>query len=141
MAGRKDARRCVLQMLYLADQNPDADIHWIRESFQDQLADDSLVDFAWAVFTGVREQRDAVDEQIKAVAEHWRIDRMVPTDRNVIRMGCYELHQIGAPAAVVLNECVELAKEFGTENSSSFVNGILDKIADSYSPATPHTDT
>ncbi len=128
MPGRTDARRCVLQMLYLADQNPDADIHWIRHSVSEKLGDAELFDFAWALITGVRSQRDQIDDQITKVADNWRIDRMAPTDRNVIRMGCYEMQHIGTPKAIVMNEAVELAKEFGTEHSSSFVNGILDRI-------------
>ena len=129
MSGRKDARRCVLQMLYLTDQNPEADIHWIQSSIDAQLKDETLTDFAWSLFTGVREQKTDIDDQIVTVADNWRIDRMAPTDRNVIRMACYEMQFIGTPKAVVLNEAVELAKEFGSEHSPSFVNGILDRIA------------
>ena len=70
-----------------------------------------------------------IDDQIVTVADNWRIDRMAPADRDVIRMACYEMQFIGTPKAVVLNEAVELAKEFGSEHSPSFVNGILDRIA------------
>lgn len=129
MAGRTDARRCALQMLYLTDQNPDADVHWIRASMQEMLSDEALTDFAWRLFTGVRECIGDIDQRITAVAQNWRIDRMAPTDRSVIRMGCYEMQHVGTPAAVVLDESIELAREFGTENSSSFVNGILDRLA------------
>lgn len=58
---------------------------------------------------------------------------MAPTDRNVLRMGLYEMTRMGTPAAVVIDESIEIAREFGTENSSSFVNGILDKLM----PASP----
>jgi len=129
MAGRSDARKCVLQMLFMVDQNPDADLHWIRNSVEEQLEDEVLIDFAWSLFTGVREHRVAIDERITAISDHWRIERMAPTDRNVIRIGIFEIDKIGTPSAVVLNEAVELAREFGTEHSSAFVNGILDKLA------------
>ena len=129
MPGRSDARKQTLQMLYLVDQNPDTDIHWVRESITKELTQDQLVDFAWALFTGVREKQDRLDERITGVAENWRVDRMAPTDRNVLRMGLYEMEFIGTPAAVVLNESIELAREFGAENSPSFVNGILDKLS------------
>lgn len=128
MPRRSDARKCVLQMLYLVDQNSDSDIHWIRSSLEEQLSSPELVDFAWSLFTGVRERRSELDEQISAAADNWRIERMAPTDRNVIRMGCCEVQFLGTPAAVVINEAVELAREFGSENSSSFVNGILDRL-------------
>lgn len=129
MAGRSDARKCVLQMLYLVDQNSEADVHWIRTSMQEELEDDTLFGFAWSLFLGIRENLDAIDGRITAVANNWRVDRMAPTDRNVIRMGMHEIEQLGTPTAVVINESVELAREFGTENSSSFVNGILDKLS------------
>ena len=129
MVGRSDARRSVLQMLYLTDQNPDADVHWIRQSISEELNDEELTDFAWQLFTGVREQRDVLDTEISEVADNWRIERMAPTDRNVLRLGCYEMQSVGTPTPVVLNESIELAREFGSENSAAFVNGILDRIA------------
>ena len=134
MPRRSDARRNVLQMLYLIDQNPDADLHRIRKSLDTELRQDELIDFAWALFTGVRERRDDLDEKIRSVAQNWRIDRMAPTDRNAIRMGLYEIQYIGTPSAVVLNEIIELAREFGTEHSPSFVNGILDKLNSERTP-------
>lgn len=128
MSGRSDARKCVLQMLYVVDQNPDVDVHWVRSNVEERLSDDVLIDFAWSLYTGVREQQTLIDERITGVAANWRIDRMAPTDRNVIRMGIFEMEQVGTPAAVVLNECIEMAREFGAENSPAFVNGILDKF-------------
>ncbi len=116
-------------MLYVVDQNPDVDIHWVRSNVEERLSDDAiLIDFAWTMYTGVREQCADIDKRITEVATNWRIDRMAPTDRNVIRMGMFEMETIGTPSAVVLNECIELAREFGTEHSPSFVNGILDKF-------------
>lgn len=128
MLGRSDARKCVLQMLYLVDQNSDADVHWIRSSMQEELGEDALFGFAWSLFSGIRENQSSIDQRISSVANNWRVDRMAPTDRNVIRMGIHEIEELETPAAVVMNESVELAREFGTENSSSFVNGILDKL-------------
>ena len=139
MPRRTNARKCALQMLYLVDQNPDADTHWIRSSVEEQLSDDALIDFAWHLITGVREQQSRLDEQITEVAANWRIDRMAPTDRNLIRMGLFEITETGTPLPVVLNECIELAKEFGTENSPSFVNGILDRLGQANQSATDNT--
>ena len=128
MPRRNDARRFVLQMLYLVDQNPDADVHRIRENMERDLKSEELVDFAWSIFRGVRDLQGELDESISKVADNWRIDRMAPTDRNVIRLAAYEMRHLQTPAAVALNEAVELAREFGNENSSAFVNGILDKL-------------
>lgn len=128
MPGRTDARRTALQMLYLIDQNPEADVRRIREEINSQLSDETLSDFAWKIFTGVRELRASLDEQISAVAQNWRLERMAPTDRNALRLGLYEMTRLDTPPPVVLNECVDLAKEFGSANSGAFVNGILDKL-------------
>ncbi|HIE95639.1 MAG TPA: transcription antitermination factor NusB [Planctomycetes bacterium] len=128
MPRRSDARKCVLQMLYLLDRNPDADLHRIRATVEQDLKNKELIEFAWQMITGVRECQDELDQQITNVAQNWRIERMAPTDRNAIRAGLFEMQQVGTPAAVVLNETVELARTFGTEHSSSFVNGILDKL-------------
>lgn len=128
MAGRSDARRHVVQMLFLIDQNPDADIHRIQAALREDLKDAALFDFAWTLFTGVREQRKSLDELIGQTASNWRLERMATTDRNVLRLGLYEMRHFGTPAPVVLNESIDIAREFGTENSAGFVNGILDKL-------------
>jgi N utilization substance protein B len=128
MAGRSEARRFVLQMLYLVDQNPDADKDRIQIEMRKEFTDSSLRDFAWMLFKGVLADRDKLDEVLRKTAVNWRVERMPPTDRNVLRLGLYEMTKLGTPAAVVIDEAIEMAREFGTENSSSFVNGILDKL-------------
>ncbi len=144
MPRRSDARKCVLQMLYLLDRNPDADLHRIRATVEEELDNEELIEFAWTLITGVRDSLEELDRQITNVAQNWRIDRMAPTDRNAIRAGLFEMQQMGTPTAVVLNETVELARTFGTEHSSSFVNGILDRLKPeqtSEAPAGEETQT
>ncbi|MBL8816503.1 MAG: transcription antitermination factor NusB [Planctomyces sp.] len=128
MPGRRDARRIVLQMLYLIDQNSDADLRRIRKTFLDEFPQEALQEFSWSLFIGVREDVAELDKMIRETASNWRIERMAPTDRNILRMGIYEMRKMGTPAPVVLNEAIEIAREFGTENSAAFVNGILDKL-------------
>lgn len=128
MAGRSEARRFVLQMLYLIDQNPDADVDRIQTELKGQFPDPALREFAWALFQGVCQSRPELDEMLRRTAVNWRVDRMPPTDRNVLRMGIYEMQSMRTPAPVVIDEAVEIAREFGTENSSAFVNGILDRL-------------
>ena len=128
MPRRSDAGKCALQMLYLLDQNSDADLQTVRATVELDLGNEELIEFAWRLITGVRESQDELDRQITNVAQNWRIDRMAPTDRNTIRAGLFEMQQLGTPAAVALNEAIELARAFGTENSAAFVNGILDKL-------------
>lgn len=128
MPGRRDARRVTLQMLYLIDQNADADVYRIRQAIKEQLPQEALQEFAWTLFSGVRENIKELDVLIRDTAANWRLERMAPTDRNILRMGVYEMQHFGTPAAVVLNEAIDIAREFGTENSAAFVNGILDKL-------------
>lgn len=117
-------------MLYLVDQNGDQDLHWIKTKIEDDLNNEQLADFAWSLFSSVRENQAMIDEQIIGVAKNWKLHRMAITDRNLLRLGVCEIQHLKSPIPVVLNECIELAKEFGTENSASFVNGLLDKISD-----------
>ena len=85
--------------------------------------------FAWELIEEVCRLRDELDALIAAWARNWRISRMAAVDRNILRLGAYELAHTTTPAAVVLNEAVELARRFGSDASPSFVNGILDALA------------
>ncbi len=81
--------------------------------------------------TGVIAERDALDERVSRASQHWKLSRMTRVDRNVLRLATWELlHQSETPRAVILDEAVELAKRFGTEDSGAFVNGVLGKVAD-----------
>ena len=134
MAGRSEARRFALQMLYLLDQNPEADKDRVQIELRRQFTEEPLRQFTWSLISGVVASRDELDDVICRTATNWRLDRMAPTDRNVLRMGLYEMTKMGTPAAVVINESIEIAREFGTEISSSFVNGILDKLIPATAP-------
>lgn len=128
MARRSKCRKVALQMLYQVDVNPDMDIYAVREMINEQFDDESLQDFCWSLYTGVMEWRKQIDEAIVQVAENWSLKRMAPTDRNILRIGAFELLHTDTPARVVIDESVELAKLFGTAQSFQFVNGILDKL-------------
>ena len=128
MARRSKAREVALQMLFQGDLNPDVDIHHVREMMQERIGNDELLQFAWQLFTGVMEYRAQLDEAIQQVAENWTLHRMAPTDRNVLRLGAFELSQTDTPHRVVIDEAIELARKFGTVQSPQFVNGILDQL-------------
>jgi N utilization substance protein B len=90
-------------------------------------------DYADEIVRGVAERLEAIDAEIGRASEHWRIERMSRVDRNILRLGTYEiLTQRAVPGPVILDEAVELAKSFGSEGSSVFVNGVLNKIADTH---------
>ncbi len=128
MSGRSEARRFVLQMLYLFDQNPDSDRDRVQVDLQREFPEGDSRKFAMQLLDGVLRQREQLDEKITAVARNWRLNRMAATDRGVLRMGLFEMQELGTPAAVVINECVNIAREFGSEHSGGFVNGILDRL-------------
>lgn len=91
--------------------------------------------FAYAkrLVEGTRAHQDGIDALIQEQAENWRLERMPPVDRNILRLAVYELlHEPGVPRLVVVDEAIELAKRFGSENSGRFVNGLLDGLLRSH---------
>jgi transcription antitermination protein NusB len=87
---------------------------------------------------GVTATQGEMDDHITRASTHWRIERMSRVDRNVLRLGAWELaHRPDVPRAVILDEAVELSKAYGTDDSSAFVNGVLNKIAETLGRADP----
>lgn len=79
---------------------------------------------------GTWENREAVDAAITAASTRWRLERMPAVDRNILRLGTYELLFTDVPLGAIIDECVELAKEFSTAKSGAFVNGVLSAVAE-----------
>ena len=129
MSRRSRAREIVLQVLYQDDLNTDQPED-IRLRFMNARLnhDTSLVEFAEDLLNGVRRYRETVDQQLEEIARNWKLSRMAATDRNVLRLGAYEILFTETPDRVVVNEAIELAKRYGTNNSSQFVNGVLDRL-------------
>jgi N utilization substance protein B len=136
MGARRKARELALQMLYQRDLsgNP-ADT--IIGTFEDlQKSKPNTREFATRIFRGTLENMAKIDEMIVAQADNWRLERMAVVDRNIIRMSVYEfLHETDTPKLVIIDEAIEIAKKFGTQKSSQFINGILDGILKRYNLA------
>jgi N utilization substance protein B len=98
------------------------------EMYSQWIRTPALVEFSRRLIEGVIEHRADLDEKIASAAENWSVGRMAATDRNLLRLGCYEMHHTDTPVKVVIDEAVELAKSFGGGQSAQFVNGILDKL-------------
>jgi N utilization substance protein B len=129
MSRRSRARAVVLQVLYEDDVNPRHDLVASDEFLQRRLRHDrGLVEFAWELLSGVRRNRPELDRRLSAAAANWTQTRMAVTDRNALRLGAYELLYTDTPPHVAINEAIELAKRFGTEESGHFVNGLLDRL-------------
>lgn len=130
MSSRRRAREAALQMLYTMDVTGASADDAIRHFWSELGESRDGEDFANLLVRGFGGARDAVDARIRDVSQHWRLERMAWVDRNILRLGTYELlHVPDVPRRVTLNEAVELAKRFGNEGSAGFVNGVLDRIA------------
>ena len=136
MGARRKARELALQMLYqhdLSGNTPDT----IISTFEDlQNSKPNTRDFATRIFKGTVDNLAKIDDMIVQQADNWRISRMAVVDRNIIRMSIYEfLHEDDTPKLVIIDEAIEIAKKFGTQKSSQFINGILDGILKRYNLA------
>ncbi|AGA30843.1 transcription antitermination factor NusB [Singulisphaera acidiphila] len=130
MTRRTRGREIALQVLYQTEQNPGLAPQEIRRFVDRRLrGDKKLCEFAEALIAGVQANQPRIDELISAVAENWRLDRMAAIDRNILRLGAFELlYCADVPTKVAINESLELAKRYSTAQSSRFVNGILDRL-------------
>jgi transcription antitermination protein NusB len=135
MGNRRTARERSLQALYQLDMgtsttpNDALDSAWAASS--DEAPKDAQAHaFALALVSGVRAHLTEIDALLEEHSHNWRLDRMSRNDRNVLRLGIFELlHCPEIPRKVTINEAVELGKTFGTEESSAFINGLLDRVA------------
>ena len=124
---RREARAEILKALYGAEfvtgkVDPLEEISWQKDPGEQR-------DFIEEIFNGTLEHVEAIDELISSFAVGWKVDRLAFLDRNILRMAIYELlYYDETPAEVVINEAIELAKEYGTDNAPKFVNGILDRV-------------
>jgi len=145
MTRRSRAREVALQLLFQMDQNPKPVPRPAVERFaRDRLLrDETAVAFCLALYDGVLANRGEIDKRIAATAENWRLTRMMPVDRNLLRLGAFETLYAAdpTPAAVAIDEAVELARRFGSVDSPAFVNGILDKLAKARKPDDAGTGT
>jgi N utilization substance protein B len=154
MGKRREARERAVQFLFQHDLNPPENLELALAQFWNsqraaaieeekgaarwgeaaELAPPSVEDaetrlFAEPLIRGVLQHRDALDEHIKKHAKNWDFHRIAAVDRNVMRLAIYEmLHRDDIPPIVSINEAVDIAKKFSTQDSGKFVNGILDKV-------------
>ena len=154
MGKRREARERAVQFLFQHDLNPPEDLPAALEHFWESqraaaIAEDkgyatwgqpvelapstteevAIREFADPLIRGVLEHRDEADEVIRKHAKNWELHRIAAVDRNVLRLAIYEmLHRDDIPPVVSINEAVDIAKKFSTQDSGKFVNGILDKV-------------
>lgn len=127
---RTQAREAALKALYLLDLRPDSRPSELEQAMGEELRTDEAKLFARALLEGTRSHLPEIDAEVEAVAHNWSLKRMAAVDRNVLRLGAYELLYCREeiPPAVAIDEAVSIAKRFSTRESGAFVNGILDRI-------------
>jgi N utilization substance protein B len=130
MTRRSRAREVALQLLVWRDMNPTAPAESVDRFVRDRLRDPIHEPFARRIYDGVIAQQTEIDAAIVAAAENWRLPRMPVVDRNVLRIGVFEMRETvdPSPPAVVIDEAIELARRYGSADSPAFVNGVLDQI-------------
>lgn len=129
MRKRTKAREYALQLLYKHDIDKvkiiDLESFWQSQDEENQ----EVKDFTQDIVLGAIEHLEEIDKKISFFAEHWELGRMAVVDRNVLRLGSFELLYVkDIPAKVSINEAVDLAKKYSGDESGKFVNGILDRI-------------
>jgi N utilization substance protein B len=132
MPSRHRSRERALQVLFQADvrqQPADEAIAGFYHAAFNATAEDAPVDsdpFMETLVRGTLERRARIDERIAAHSEHWRVDRMPVVDRNILRMAVFEMSVVGTPVPVVIDEALELARRYSSDESVAFIHGVLD---------------
>ena len=129
MGKRRQARALTVQVLFHMEYSPggpEESFQLISESFD---SPDGILDFSRQLVLGIWKHRKDLDKLISQSSKNWRLERMSRVDRNILRVGVFEiLFMKDIPPKVSIDEAVELGKKFGTEESGAFINGILDNI-------------
>ena len=130
MRNRTKSRECALQMLYQVDIRQ-ADAKQVITDFWEahEQLDSDVKAYANELVEGTLARRPEIDQRITAHADNWNLNRMAVIDRNILRLGAFELLYLDdVPSKVCINEAIELAKRFGDAESGKFINGVLDAI-------------
>jgi N utilization substance protein B len=126
---RSRCRELALQMLYQAEFAGKPSFEGVNRFWGHFQKGEEVPAYLQDLILGVAAHQEELDALISRHSEHWRLERMVAVDRNLLRLATYELiYQPETPVKVVINEAVELAKRYGTDESGAFVNGLLDRI-------------
>ena len=129
MGVRRDGREAAVQFLFSKDINNDISLDGYDSFFSLCTAKEKAKVFAKELLVGILQNKESIDEKIVAHVDNFQLNRLSAIDRNVLRLAIFEMmHCEDIPPAVCINEAIEISKRFGTEDSGSFVNGVLDKI-------------
>ena len=128
MSKKRKIRELVMQVLFLWDTNGSADTALAEQLIRDGAVEPDVRRQAIQWATSAWEQREMTDARIERLAPQWPVRRQPGVDRAIIRLATWELTRLETPPKVAIDEAIELAKEFSTEQSAAFVNGVLDAV-------------
>ncbi len=133
MGQRSKARVCAMQMLYQREWSGEAPARVIEDFWTMRNGTPAVRAMAERLFLGAERERQGIDSDITSVMTNWELGRLAAIERNVLRLGAYELKcEDETPSAVIIDEAIEISKRYGEADSSSFVNGILDALKRRY---------
>lgn len=126
---RRQSRELSLQILFQIEFTPQMSLGELTTLFEKSF-EPSVLSYALELVNGVQAHKEKIDSKISSASSHWKIERMASVDRNLLRSAVYEMFFAKEPIEpkIIINEAVEIAKVFGTAESSAFTNGILDQI-------------
>lgn len=127
---RRQSRELALQILFQTEFAPQISYQTFLDVFEQSL-EPEIINYADLLVKGVQKNKEAIDAKIQASSAHWKVERMATIDRNILRIAVYEMKFAGEPIKenIAINEAVEIAKKYGTTESGSFVNGLLDQVS------------
>lgn len=130
LTARRQARELALQLLFQTEFAPKISYQTLLDVYEHSV-DSEVLAYADELFNGVQKNREAIDSKIQSSSAHWKMDRMATIDRNILRVAVYEMKFAAdlIKENIAINEAVEIAKKFGTTESASFVNGLLDQVS------------
>jgi N utilization substance protein B len=128
MLNKRKTRELAMQLLFLWDSNGEPDTALAEQCLRDSGAESDVCRAAQVMATGAWEQRGMIEAWIERIAPQWPPRRQPGVDRNILRMSVWELTSAKTPPKVVIDEAIELAKVFSTEQSPAFINGVLDAV-------------
>lgn len=129
MGRRRKARESALQILFQLEFNKPRVEKVIDRFWKERKASDEIRDYSDSIVKGIVSHQEEIDNLIQSLSDHWRLSRMAHVDRNILRIAVFEfLYEKNLAAAVIINEAIEIAKKYSSDEAAAFVNGILDAV-------------
>lgn len=126
---RRQSREIALQVLFQVEYAPQISFESLLSLFQKQI-DSASLKYADQIIQGVQKSKEEIDKKIQEASRHWKLERMGGVDRNILRLSIYEMFYAAEliEPKIAINEAIEIAKIFGSQESAAFVNGLLDQV-------------